>query len=375
MTARINIDELKSKITLYEVVAEKVQLKKAGREYVGLCPFHGERTPSFYVNAGKGVYLCYGCGAKGDIIQFYRDIHRVDDKTAISELAARAGLLPEEEAAKITPRQRFMPPVDSTYSKVEEEKRRAATIEWSRDIWGRSKPGQDSLVQRYLTRRGIDLDVIGGVPVTLRFHPDLPSDSEPGAPRFPAMVAAFQNYDRRITGIHRTFLDRTGDAKAPLGKQAKKMLGVCWGGATRLCAAEGDDLAIGEGIETSLSVMQALRLNGNPLPVWAALSLGNMAGRGAEWRKRRKRDIEHPTRPGVRIPAPWPDLSRPGFLPPPHIKRLILLGDGDSDPFITRALMSCAVLRYQHMGLEVRVAWAEPGKDFNDMIQRGVRVA
>lgn len=374
MTARYSITDIKAKVTLYEVVAATVQLKKAGREFLGLCPFHGERTPSFYVNAGKGVYICYGCGAKGDVITFYRDIHRLDDKAAIEELAAKAGLLPDEEAAKIKPRQSFAAAIGASYSNEEEQRRRAASIDWSRDIWRKSKPAAGSLVERYLLRRGIEAEKIGGIPPSLRFHPDLPGDNEPGAPHFPAMVAAVQNEEGRITGIHRTFLDRSGEAKAPLGKQAKKMLGICWGGATRLCHV-GEELAIGEGIETSLSVLQALRANGNEMAVWAALSLGNIAGRGAEWRKRRKRDIEHPTRAGVRIPAPWPDLARPGFLPPSGVKRLVILGDGDSDPYITRALISCAVQRFQYLGLDVRVAWAEPGKDFNDMIQRGVRVA
>jgi hypothetical protein len=374
MTARYSIDAIKAKISLMEVVAGSVVLKKAGRELVGLCPFHGERTPSFYVNPGKGVYLCYGCGAKGDVIGFYRDIHRLDDKTAIAELAARAGLMPEDEAARIAPRQRFATPMAATYSKQEEERYRAATIDWSRDIWRVSRPAPGSLVERYLIRRGIDPVAIGGLPPSLRFHPDLPSDKAPGAPHYPAMVAAVQNDEGRITGIHRTFLARNGDAKAPLGKQAKKMLGVCWGGATRLAPVD-DVLAIGEGIETSLSVLQALRQHGSTVPVWAALSLGNIAGRGEEWRRRRKSEVEHPTRPGVRIPAPWPDLDRPGFLPPATVKRLIILGDGDSDPHITRALINCATLRFQRMGLEVRVAWAEPGKDFNDMIQRDMRVA
>ena len=168
MTGRYSIPAIKAKVSLYEVAAEKVQLKRAGREYLGLCPFHGERTPSFYVHPGKGLFHCYGCGAGGSVIDFYRDIHRIDDKTAIEELAARAGLMPEEEAAKIKPRQTFARPVDVSYSQEEEERRRAASIDWSRDIWRRSRPAGGSLVERYLTRRGIDVPAIGGVPTRNR---------------------------------------------------------------------------------------------------------------------------------------------------------------------------------------------------------------
>jgi len=368
MTGRISITDLKRAITLYEVVAEKVALKRAGRELVGLCPFHREKSPSFYVHAGKNLYRCYGCGAAGDVIRFYRDIHGVDDKTAIRELAARAGLLPSEEASKVEPRQVFAAPIKASFSEARDAARKAFIQEWAIGIWRESKPAAGTLVESYLAKRGIDVAMIGGMPPSLRFHPNLPSDSEPGSPSFPAMVAGVQDVDGKVRGIHRTFLDRTGEAKAPIGKQAKKMLGQCWGGCARFAAA-GERLVIGEGIETCLSVMQALRLNGDMTPVWAALSLGNIAGTGDTHRCRCKAEREHPTRPGVMIPPPWPDLSRPGFVPPAQARELIILGDGDSDPFITRALVDCARRRFQHMGLTVRVAWAAPGKDFNDMLK------
>src|SRR5688572_20744086 len=62
----------KSKLNAVEIIGEYVQLRKAGRQYVGLCPFHAEKTPSFYVDAGLGFH-CFGCGAKGDVIRFIQD--------------------------------------------------------------------------------------------------------------------------------------------------------------------------------------------------------------------------------------------------------------------------------------------------------------
>jgi DNA primase catalytic core len=58
--------------SLVDVVSQDVELKRAGREYVGLCPFHAEKTPSFAVNEEKGFYHCYSCGAGGDLISFLR---------------------------------------------------------------------------------------------------------------------------------------------------------------------------------------------------------------------------------------------------------------------------------------------------------------
>ena len=64
------LDELRSKLSVADIVAEKVKLVRKGREYIGLCPFHNEKTPSFTVNEAKGFYHCFGCGAHGDIIRF-----------------------------------------------------------------------------------------------------------------------------------------------------------------------------------------------------------------------------------------------------------------------------------------------------------------
>ena len=62
--------------------------KRVGRRWVGLCPFHAEKTPSFSVNAELGLYYCFGCGAKGDVITFVREIEHLDFVGAVEWLAA-----------------------------------------------------------------------------------------------------------------------------------------------------------------------------------------------------------------------------------------------------------------------------------------------
>lgn len=84
--------ELRSAADIVEVIGDHTKLKKAGRSWKGLCPFHKERTPSFTVDRDKGLYHCFGCGAGGDVIHFVRQIDRLEFPEAVEALAARFGV-------------------------------------------------------------------------------------------------------------------------------------------------------------------------------------------------------------------------------------------------------------------------------------------
>ena len=86
------LDQLRDSISIVDVVQEKVSLTKKGREYMGLCPFHGEKTPSFYVNPAKGFYYCFGCQAKGNIFTFYQEVYKMTFTEAVENLAQKAGI-------------------------------------------------------------------------------------------------------------------------------------------------------------------------------------------------------------------------------------------------------------------------------------------
>ncbi len=97
------LDELRSRVGLAEVIGRRVRLQRRGREYLGLCPFHNEKTPSFTVNEEKGFYHCFGCGAHGDVIGFAMAAENLSFPEAVERLAAEAGLevpraSPEERA-------------------------------------------------------------------------------------------------------------------------------------------------------------------------------------------------------------------------------------------------------------------------------------
>ena len=87
MIKQESIEQLKSIADVVDVVGNYVQLKKAGSNYKGLCPFHSEKTPSFVVSPAKQIYHCFGCGATGDSIKFIMDIENLSYPEAIEKLA------------------------------------------------------------------------------------------------------------------------------------------------------------------------------------------------------------------------------------------------------------------------------------------------
>ncbi len=86
------VEEIKTKVDVVELVGAYVNLKQAGRNFKGLCPFHQEKSPSFMVNPELGIYKCFGCGKGGDVISFVQEIEGVEFKEAMQSLAERAGI-------------------------------------------------------------------------------------------------------------------------------------------------------------------------------------------------------------------------------------------------------------------------------------------
>ena len=93
------INEVRDRAKIQEIVAEYVSLKRSGANSLGLCPFHGEKTPSFNVNPGRGIFHCFGCGVGGDVFAFVMKIEGLDFLEAVRFLAKRVGVVIEERAA------------------------------------------------------------------------------------------------------------------------------------------------------------------------------------------------------------------------------------------------------------------------------------
>jgi len=152
------LDDVKDRVGLVDVVSRRVKLVRKGREHLGLCPFHNEKTPSFTVNEDKGFYHCFGCGAHGDAISFVQNTQNLGFAEAVEQLAGLAGL---------------EVPVETPEERAREERRMGlaeavdAAARWFADQL-RAPAGEAA--RRYLSGRGLDEQAIGHF--RLGFAPD-----------------------------------------------------------------------------------------------------------------------------------------------------------------------------------------------------------
>ncbi|HSV00842.1 MAG TPA: hypothetical protein VLI91_12115 [Roseiarcus sp.] len=115
---------------------------------------------------------------------------------------------------------------------------------------------------------------------------------------------------------------------------------------------------------TALQACQRHGAEGDCYVGWAAGDLGNISGTGLG------PSDPHPDKPGRWIPSNDPDPEAPGLMPPEWVDTVVLLGDGDSDPLVTRARLECARRRYAAAGFKTVIARAPDGADFNDLARR-----
>src|SRR3954453_472175 len=142
------LDELRSRVSLADLVGRWVRLTRRGREHGGLCPFHNEKTPSFYVVEDKGFFHCFGCGAHGDAIGYVMRAENVDFTEAVERLAAEAGL----QVPQQTPLERERAQRQKTLL----EALAAAADFYEAQLW--ALPG--ARAREYLARRGLDEETI-----------------------------------------------------------------------------------------------------------------------------------------------------------------------------------------------------------------------
>ena len=81
------LEEIRDKVDIYELISQYVNLKRSGANYIGLCPFHNEKTPSFSLSPSKGIFKCFGCGEGGDVISFVMKREGLGFREAIKFLA------------------------------------------------------------------------------------------------------------------------------------------------------------------------------------------------------------------------------------------------------------------------------------------------
>jgi DNA primase len=144
-----DIERVRTATDFVAVAGEHIALKRAGRRWQGLCPFHAEKTPSFSINAEEGLYYCFGCGAGGDVIKFVREVEHLEFAEAVERLAARAGLTIRYDTAAVSEDRRRRGRLIEVMEKA---------VEWYHQ---RLLAGADAAPARaYLRSRGYDGEVV-----------------------------------------------------------------------------------------------------------------------------------------------------------------------------------------------------------------------
>lgn len=241
MNARLDLEAIRRDNPLPTVAGNLVALRKVDREWIGCCPFHADRSPSFTIFDNGQRFHCFGCNASGDVLDFVQRAYRVGLPEAARMLAG--GDVPLIETAS-----------PSGFSDTE---KRHDNGKVARAIWQRALPAAGTLGEAYLRFRGI-------VPPYL---PDVRFLALPcgNLGQLPCLVLAVRNVAGEVTGIQRIFLAHDGQGKAEV-QTPKRSLGPVKGGAIRLGGLDGSGtLTVCEGPEDGLSLLE---MTGGP--VWVA---------------------------------------------------------------------------------------------------------
>jgi DNA primase len=99
------IEEIRNSVDIVDVISQQVQLRKRGKNFIGLCPFHSEKTPSFTVSEEKQIFHCFGCHTGGNVFKFLTEFHKISFVEAVQELAEQQGITIEFDKAEYTEQQ------------------------------------------------------------------------------------------------------------------------------------------------------------------------------------------------------------------------------------------------------------------------------
>lgn len=150
MVDKEQIAEIKNSVNIVEIIGEVVSLSKAGRNYLGLCPFHGEKTPSFNVVEDKQFYHCFGCGRSGDVFKFIEEYQGVTFMDAVQIVSEKAGIAIQNQVGPHQPT--FVNPNQDLYDIHQEASK------FYQAILMTTKMGEEA--RNYLHERGLTDEVI-----------------------------------------------------------------------------------------------------------------------------------------------------------------------------------------------------------------------
>ncbi|HFI0037253.1 TPA: DNA primase [Streptococcus suis] len=151
MLSKDKITEIKQALNIVDVIGETIALTKAGRNYIGLCPFHGEKTPSFNVVEDKQFYHCFGCGKSGDVFKFVEETRGIPFAEAVSVLAEKAGFQVEIQSTS-----HFQPKKENPHQALYDIHQDATKFYHA--LLMTTKMGEEA--RKYLHQRGLTDEVI-----------------------------------------------------------------------------------------------------------------------------------------------------------------------------------------------------------------------
>lgn len=141
------VREVADRLSILEVVSDYVQLKRSGANYLGLCPFHAEKTPSFNVNPAREIFHCFGCGAGGNAFSFIMKIEGLSFPEAVKMLARKAGV--EIEERQLTPAEKQAQNERQAFQRINE-----LAADYFREVLRRKPEGAPG--RQYLEKRSVD---------------------------------------------------------------------------------------------------------------------------------------------------------------------------------------------------------------------------
>ena len=140
--ANSTVDTIKSRVNIVDVIGQVVQLKRAGSNYKGVCPFHNEKTPSFVVSEEKQIFTCFGCGESGDVISFVEKYYNLEFKEAVTKIAKAYNIPVDMKSG----------PGEDRYKEYYEANRIAAAF-FYRAFTGQANPAIEYMLNRGISRR------------------------------------------------------------------------------------------------------------------------------------------------------------------------------------------------------------------------------
>ena len=144
------VREVAEKISIVEVVSDYVSLRRAGGNFLGLCPFHAEKTPSFNVNPAREIFHCFGCGAGGNAFSFVMKIEGVNFPEAVKLLAKKAGV--EIEERQLTPSEKKSHDEHAQFLRIND-----LTTSYYRSVLLNGQEGEPA--RQYLANRSVETDI------------------------------------------------------------------------------------------------------------------------------------------------------------------------------------------------------------------------